>query len=816
MRSLLALVLVAAGSVLFAAAPPPRTDRHGDPLPAGCFARLGTIRMRHAFSVRSVAFSGDGKTLVSGAGDHGLHLWDLGTGRLIRSLGNEGRLTRWFAGERWTAAVAISRDGKTVAASSPEGVCVWDAGTGRLLQRFAPGWAVQCLAFGAGGKTLTGGGGSKDVLLWDLTTGKELHRLSMPLIHARRLVYSADHKTLAVGWADGAIRTYDPATGALRQLLSGHSGPINALAFSLDGKTLASGAAEESVILWDLDSKKQRHRLSAHKGGVAGLAFLPDGKTLLSTGTQDGLIRFWEASTGKAARQIELPGGGVEETALSPDGNTLAVVRLAPVQMRHHSMIQLWDMRSKEKARPVLRLGAHAGPVHYLAFGPKANQITSAAVDGTFCVWEASTARPLLASRPPGQAWSPIALDIGGRVLAAASPKGEVILWDPLAGKEMRRLAGKGPVAAAALSNDARLLATGLHTGEIRLVEVETAKELHWLRGHQGAVMALAFTPDGSVLASSGEDVTVRLWRVKTGREERKAQGVRASPFRLAFSADGRTLAGGGIGGAARVWEASTGQLLRELLGHRGYVMGVAFSPNGRFLVAGNWMGVRLWDLATSQSCGELLGYQGDGMSLAFSADGKLLATGGADTTVLQWDVADRLRLDLAEAKAPEPLAARWADLASTDARKAYETVWSLARSPTASVGWLSKQLRPVPPANAKRVAKLIADLDDEGFETRKSAMQELEALGELAGPALRKALKTATDVDLRLRLQLLLGRLDDEAGGEQLRTLRALHVLELAGTPAARRLLAELAKGAPGAAMTRQAKASAERLARR
>jgi hypothetical protein len=402
-------------------------------------------------------------------------------------------------------------------------------------------------------------------------------------------------------------------------------------------------------------------------------------------------------------------------------------------------------------------------------------------------------------------------------VAASTSPDGEVILWDPETGKELRRLARReGDIAAGALSGDGRTLATGLQTGEIRLCEVETGKEMHRLEGHQGAVMALAFTPDGSMLASSGTDGTVRLWRVKTGREERKAQGVRTTPFRLAFSPDGRALAGGGTGGTARVWETRTGQLLRELGGHRGYVMGVAFSPDGRFLAAGHWMGVRLWDLATSQSRGEVVGYQGDGMALAFSGDGKVLATGGADTTVLLWDVAEKLHPDRAEVKPPEPLAARWADLASSDARKAYDTIWSLARSPTVSVGWLSKQVRPVRPADAKRLAKWIADLDDEAFETRKAAAQELEALGELAGPALRKALAKATDVDLRLRLQLLLGRLDDEGSGEQVRTARALQVLELAGTPAARRLLAELAKGAPQAGLTRQAKACAARLERR
>jgi hypothetical protein len=338
------------------------------------------------------------------------------------------------------------------------------------------------------------------------------------------------------------------------------------------------------------------------------------------------------------------------------------------------------------------------------------------------------------------------------------------------------------------------------------------------LVGHENTVRALAFSPDGETLASSGTfDGTVRLWSVKTGLERRRIKMGIPTPFRLVFSPDGRALAGGSQGGVARVWESFSGLLLRECTGHRGHVMGLAFSPDGRSLAAGNWMGVRLWDLATSKEKGELLGYQGDCMALAFSPDGKVLASGGGDTTTLLWKVSRVLRPEPAQRLTAEAVAANWTNLASTDGRKAFDAVWALSLAPAQAVPLLSKHLKPARPVDDKRLRKLIEDLGDEEFETRKRAMSELQGMGDLAEAAMRKALAASTDVDVRLRLQLLLGRLSSSMpDGEQLRELRALAVLERAATPAARRLLGDLARGAAEARLTGEARACLDRLARR
>jgi hypothetical protein len=116
-----------------------------------------------------------------------------------------------------------------------------------------------------------------------------------------------------------------------------------------------------------------------------------------------------------------------------------------------------------------------------------------------------------------------------------------------------------------------------------------------------------------------------------------------------------------------------------------------------------------------------------------------------------------------------------------------------------------------------QRVNRLIADLDHDRFEVRERALVELAKLGKQVEPALRKALQSRTTAEVRLRVGILLKKLDDLAmPPEDLQALRATVVLERIGSPEARQVLQALAGGAPEARLTREAKASLVRLAKR
>jgi hypothetical protein len=121
--------------------------------------------------------------------------------------------------------------------------------------------------------------------------------------------------------------------------------------------------------------------------------------------------------------------------------------------------------------------------------------------------------------------------------------------------------------------------------------------------------------------------------------------------------------------------------------------------------------------------------------------------------------------------------------------------------------------------ASPERIPALLADLDSDEYAVRERATQELEALGKEAELSLRALLSDPPSAEVRSRvIQLLevLAKAGDRPSGKALRTVRAIGVLESVADGPARELLEELARGAPNAPATREAKKALERLGRR
>jgi HEAT repeat protein len=211
------------------------------------------------------------------------------------------------------------------------------------------------------------------------------------------------------------------------------------------------------------------------------------------------------------------------------------------------------------------------------------------------------------------------------------------------------------------------------------------------------------------------------------------------------------------------------------------------------------------------------VGHRGGFRSGAFSPNGRLFFSGSQDTTVLIWDLTGRVAAGRPENKklSPQELEGMRADLAAADASRAHRALWTLTAAPGQAVPLFRAQLRPVVAADPERVARLLADLDSDAFAVRDKATRELQEMGEAALPALRKALDGRPPLERRRRAEQLLERLAGWSP-EQLYGLRAVEVLEQVGSPEARRLLRALAEGLPEARLTREAKASLQRLAHR
>jgi RNA polymerase sigma factor (sigma-70 family) len=221
----------------------------------------------------------------------------------------------------------------------------------------------------------------------------------------------------------------------------------------------------------------------------------------------------------------------------------------------------------------------------------------------------------------------------------------------------------------------------------------------------------------------------------------------------------------------------------------------------------------RVWDLERGR---ELRHF---GQIQRSSSPGTVRATGravSATETALVWDIVG-LRPDPKPVTLDErQLSACWQTQTTEDAERAWMAVNRLAAAPSQTVALLREHLPPVPVPDGKDIARLIADLEDSEFAVRERASAELEKLGGLAGPAIRRALEAKPPPESRRRLEALRERRDGRTlSAETLRAIRAVELLEQMNSPEARALLERLAGGAAEAVVTRQARAALDRLAR-
>src|SRR5262249_27393913 len=241
------------------------------------------------------------------------------------------------------------------------------------------------------------------------------------------------------------------------------------------------------------------------------------------------------------------------------------------------------------------------------------------------------------------------------------------------------------------------------------------------------------------------------------------------------------------------------------------------FRPGGGFVgppPAGRVL--RLWDVVVGKGVAAFRAHQGGIPAAAFAPGGKQVVSACLDTTALVWDTAAAMKADrpAGDKLGPGALEVLQDDLGGKDGARAFAAIGQLLRHPEPALALAERLVQPVPVPDAKRVAHLAGALNHPKFDVRQEAAAELEQLGDTVIPELKKLLQGDVALEVRQRVEALLRRLSQTSANQGLvRAGRVVELLELQGGPAARRLLAALAGGAPGARLTTEAAAALQRL---
>jgi WD40 repeat protein len=459
-----------------------------------------TVRGRFG-KVTSLAFSPDGKDLVTGCEDGTIRVWDARIGQEMLSLrGHTLPVT----------SLAFSADGRRLASTSgTDGsgrsgeIKVWETHSGQeVLSLTGHRGPINSVAFSPDGQRLASGSGDRGnpgkVKIWKADAAQRVFTRTGHLGGFRSVAFSADGRRLASAYRE-TVKVWEPTSG--REILSlvGHSREVTSIAFSPEGRRLASGANAPlgtqngfgEVKIWDLDSGLETLSLKEPYSLIYYLAFSPDGKRVAGAvdavsvhrqADSPGKIKVWDSGTGREILTITGRSSAYTSVAFSPDGKRLVTGIMAYDSQRRplHGEVKVWDsgngqelVAMKALSNDIRWIGSNSAniilPIVSVVFSPDGRRLASS----------------------------------GGRL--ESDEPGEVRVWDSQTGQELLNLnAHAQPVASLAFSPDGKRLASGSWDRTVKLWDIDRGRVLITLTGHTGEITSVAFSPDGLRLASTG------------------------------------------------------------------------------------------------------------------------------------------------------------------------------------------------------------------------------------------------------------------------------------------------------------------------
>jgi WD40 repeat protein len=572
----------------------------------------------HDLSVTSIDFSSDAKYILSGSNDKTVRMYEVESGKEVFFYQTEDYITgvAFDPQRKFFVAAGFNRTGEQDYAN------IFDYRTKQVIKRIPVDPDENRItgvnvAVSADGKWIGFGEDNRQVNIYKTETWEKAFNFNYEEGWCggcmTMLTFHPDSKSVYMGSLKGPLKKYDLKSGELVKTYEKTSDDLTGLAISWDGKKLAR-AIEKNITIWDEASGNIISTLDAsEKAYFHTIAFARNNKKLMVT-SDDNTAFAWNYTT--RTKDLVLTGflNERDKGGLNYDPNFHWTSAMAKYVRLKNNLLISNNGKTLIKGK----------------FGTKVKQ------------WDISTGKAVMEF--VGHKKGVLCYDLSkdGKKLLTGGGEGHIILWDLLTGDSLKVIKTyKEPIFDVEFNSDESQVASTSWDATMKIHDLSSGKLLTYVEFESYAAYNMRIHPSDLYLVTARLDNSLQLWEIDTRSVVRNFVGHTDVVSSLQFSTDQKTLMTSSWDGSIRLWDVGTGLMTKKFKGHRGPVLYALFSPDGKTVYsAGADRTIRIWDTLTGKVTRTLEGHNAEVTSLLFSPDGKMLISHGVDGVTKFWDLA--------------------------------------------------------------------------------------------------------------------------------------------------------------------------------